>query len=138
MTVIKARAAAEIDALIAAFYAAFDNRGGRAPALNDLRAMFSAEATITRVSPPSADTWSPEDFITPREVMLSDGTLTEFHEWEIEASTTVFDNIASRRSIYEKQGLFNGEPYGGGGRKFIQMCRTGDDWRISSILWEDI
>ncbi|HEY8004310.1 MAG TPA: hypothetical protein VIE16_08785 [Phenylobacterium sp.] len=127
----------EIEALIAAFYAAFDNRDARAPAGEALRAMFGTTATITRVAKDQADSWSPDAFIAPRVAMLTDGRLTEFHEWEVEARTIVLANIASRWSTYEKQGTLEGADYRGGGHKFIQMHRDGGRWLISSILWED-
>jgi len=128
----------EIEALIAAFYAAFDNRGGRAPADGALAAMFAQTATITRVGQGQVETWSPKAFIAPRVAMLTDGTLAEFHEWEVAAQTVVLADAASRWSTYEKRGLQNGEAYGGGGHKFILMHRQDGQWRISSILWEDL
>jgi hypothetical protein len=127
----------EIESLVGAFYAAFDNRGGRAPAGEALRAMFAEAATITRVAPDLADIWAPDAFIAPRVAMLTDGTLTDFHEWETEARTVVLDNIASRWSRYEKSGTLNGADYRGGGQKFIQFQRADGRWLISSILWED-
>jgi len=128
----------EIDRLIAEFYAAFDNRGSRSPAPAELRAMFTAQATITRVTPDRIDTWTTDAFIAPRAAMLTEGTLTEFHEWEVDGQTTAFDSIANRCSHYKKAGLLNGAPYGGEGRKFIQLCRISDRWLISSILWQDV
>jgi hypothetical protein len=127
----------DIDALVAAFYAAFDNRGGRAPAVETLRAMFADAAVITRVSVDQVDNWTPEAFISPRGAMLTDGTLTGFHEWETEARTVVLDNIASRWSTYAKAGVLNGADYRGTGNKFIQFQRQDGRWLISSILWED-
>lgn len=134
---MKPRFAAEIEELVAAFYAVFDNRNGQSLAIEELHAMFVKDATITRVALDRVDTWTTEAFISPRVAMLSDGTLTEFREWEIDAKTTVFESIASRCSHYKKTGLLNGVRYDGGGRKFIQLCRTTDRWLISSILWED-
>ncbi len=128
---------ADIDALIAAYYAAFDNRASRAPAIGELRAMFTPGASITCVALGKVDTWTVEAFIAPRAAMLSNGELKEFHEWELDAQTVAFDNIASRRSLYGKSGVRNGEPFQGDGRKFISLARTEDGWRISSILWED-
>ncbi|HEY0435960.1 MAG TPA: hypothetical protein VGC92_04930 [Phenylobacterium sp.] len=127
----------DLEALVADFYAAFDNRDGRSPAVDALRAMFDAAATITRVTPDQVDTWSPGAFIAPRQAMLTDGTLEAFHEWETQANTVVLRNIASRWSTYEKEGLLNGEDYRGGGHKFIQFVRRDGRWLISSILWED-
>lgn len=128
----------EIERLIAAFYAAFDNRGSRPPAIAELRAMFTAQATITRLTPDRIETWTTDAFIAPRAAMLSNGTLTEFHEWEVDGQTTAFDSIASHCSHYRKAGMLNGAPYGGEGRKFIQLCRIDDRWLISSILWQDV
>jgi hypothetical protein len=49
----------------------------------------------------------------------------------------VFQNIASRRSTYAKEGTLNGDDYRGGGTKFLHLCRRGGRWLISSLLWED-
>ena len=83
------------------------------------------------------ESWTPDAFIAPRIAMLSDGTLTDFHEWETQARTSVLDRIASRWSRYEKQGLLDGADYRGGGQKFIQLYRAGDRWLIGAILWQD-
>jgi len=128
-----------IDALIAAFYAAYDNRGGKPPATAALRGLFTPEGRVTRVSAGDVANWDVDAFIAPREAMLTDGTLVEFHEWETEAVTEVFDNIASRTSHYAKAGTLNGAPYAGEGCKFIQLVRGPDRrWRINSVLWEDV
>ena len=132
-----APANAEIESLMSAFYAAFDNRGGRAPAVAGLRALFGEGATITRVTAEGADRWDVAGFIAPRQAMLTDGTLTQFHEWETQAKTTVLENVASRWSTYRKAGILNGADYQGGGHKFIQLYRLGSRWVIGSILWED-
>lgn len=133
-----ARTDPEIEALVAAYYAAFDNRGSRTPALAELRAMFADHATITRVTNDRADSWTPEAFIAPRATMLTDGTLTGFHEWETTARTVVLENIASRWSTYEKSGQLDGNDYRGRGHKFIQFYRLERRWFITSILWEDV
>lgn len=127
----------EIDALVATFYAAFDNRDGRAPRTEALRATFTVEGRVTKVSGEGIVTWTVDEFIAPRAAMLTDGTLTDFHEWEVEAETTVTGAIASRRSVYRKAGTLNGAPYEGEGRKFLQLCRDGGEWRIVSVLWQD-
>lgn len=100
--------------------------------------MFTPGASITCVAPGRVDTWWVEAFIAPRVALLSNGALSEFHEWEVEGQTIIFGAIANRCSHYAKSGLLNGEPCDGGGRKFISLARTEEGWRISSILWEDI
>ncbi|WP_440975291.1 hypothetical protein [Pseudoxanthomonas winnipegensis] len=128
---------AEIDALLAAFYGAFDNRGGRAIPAEALRDMFLPEAIVTRAAGSGTDTMTVDSFIAPRARMLSDGTLTDFHEWETHARTQVLRDIACRHSTYEKRGLYQGAPYDGGGAKLFQLVRTLRGWRIASIAWED-
>ncbi len=81
--------------------------------------------------------WDVDAFVAPRAAMLGDGTLSEFHEWETEGQTQIWDSIASRASRYAKAGRLNGADYRGGGRKFIQFHRRDGRWRISSVLWED-
>jgi len=129
--------ATEIDALIDAFYREFDNRSGRVPSGLALRNLFAADARITRVSSANRHQWVVDEFIEPRIAMLTNGTLTGFHEWQVRSKTIVFDNIASRESHYRKSGTMNGVPYEGEGQKFIQLYRLNGSWLISSILWED-
>ncbi|WP_420141974.1 hypothetical protein, partial [Sphingomonas sp.] len=124
--------AAAIDALIGSFYAVFDNRGGRTIPVVTLREMFLAGAIITRASPTGIETMSVETFIAPRARILSDGTLADFHEWEVDSSTRVLRDIASRRSTYAKRGRSDGAPYAGGGATLIQRARAADGWRIAS------
>ena len=130
-------AEAEIDALVAVFYGAFDNREGRAPAAAALRELFIPEGRVVRISAEGVAAWSVEAFIAPRVALLTDGSLTDFHEWEVEGETTLSGNIAARRSRYRKRGMLHGASYEGEGRKFFQLCREGAAWRIVSVLWED-
>lgn len=128
---------AAIDALVAAFYAAFDNRGGRRIDTDRLIDVFLPEATIVRASTTGVEAMTVETFIAPRARMLDDGTLTDFHEWETDASTQVLRDIASRYSTYAKSGWRSGAPYAGSGAKFIQLVRKQQGWRIAAIAWED-
>ena len=123
----------KIDAVVAAFYAAFDNRDSRVPVASELLALFGEEATVTRVAGDEVETWSAEQFVAPRIAILTDGTLTDFHEWETEGRTVVAGSIAARWSTYEKESSSSR----GGGTKLIHLRRQGDGWVISSLLWED-
>jgi hypothetical protein len=128
-----------IDRLVARFYGAFDNRAGRAVDLASLREMFLPDARITRVAASQRDSWSVDEFIAPRAALLTDGSLVDFHEWEVEGDTTISGNIAQHRSHYRKSGrLRDGTPYVGEGRKFILLCQSEGRWRIVSVLWEDV
>lgn len=127
-----------IDRIAAAFFGAFDNRGGRVPSAVALYRLFGGGATVTLVSGADIDVMDVTTFVQPRMDLLASGALVEFHEWEVEARTFVMGNIAARCSVYEKSGLLEGAPYGGRGRKLIQLYSAGESWLISSILWETI
>lgn len=131
-------ALSRIEHLIARFYAAFDNRAGRFVDLTELRGMFLPDSRVTRIANGQPESWTVDQFIAPREAILTDGSLVDFHEWEVEGVTTIFGNIAAHRSQYRKSGQLRGDPYVGEGRKFISLCRLEGRWRIVSILWEDL
>mgnify|MGYP001096626784 CR=1 FL=1 len=127
----------DIDGLIQAFFALFDNRApGKVP-LEGLEAILMPEAIIAKRSGNRLEVMSLEAFVEPRRKLLSDGTLTAFHEWEVGAETFVFGGIASRTSRYRKEGILNGIPYAGEGMKSTHLVLTEHGWRISAIVWED-
>lgn len=128
----------DINTLINTFYSIFDNRENKTIDVNALKQLFITKAIISKKNMGSIETMNFEEFITPRKKMLEDGNLTNFHEWEIDQHTFVDNNLAFRNSTYEKKGTFNGEPYSGKGKKFIQLVNVNSQWKIHSILWEDI
>jgi hypothetical protein len=127
----------QIDALIGEFFAAFDNRAGRKVDLTSLRSLFVHGALIVKNTATSSETLSVDAFIQPRQALLTNGSLVEFHEWEIDATTFIFDGIACRTLRYAKDGILNGAPFAGEGMKSIHLARTHEGWRITSIVWQD-
>lgn len=77
-------------------------------------------------------------FIAPRQAMLTDGTLTEFSEWEVAERTEIFGSVAHRFSEYRKSGRKDGVWFEGRGHKTTQFVRTPDGWRMSSMAWDDV
>jgi hypothetical protein len=69
--------------------------------------------------------------------LLSGGGLREFHEWELEATTTIRGPLATRVSRYAKAGLMDGADYAGKGTKLFQLNRVDGTWRILSLAWFD-
>lgn len=127
----------QIDAIIARFFAAFDNRDGRIPSLEELTGLFAPGAIILRDTGSDCETYSVLEFAEPRLQLLAGGELEEFHEWETESSTQVTGLVAVRASRYRKRGLLKAQAYGGGGRKFFQLGRLAAGWRITAIAWSD-
>ncbi len=127
----------EIQKLAANFFGEFDNRGDRRPRAKILYSMFGQGATAIKLAPDAPQIMDAAAFIEPRVNLLSSGSLTEFHEWEVEGRTFFMGNIAARCSIYGKEGLQDGARYTGSGRKTMNLYRIDGRWLISSLLWED-
>ncbi|TCO50278.1 uncharacterized protein DUF4440 [Kribbella antiqua] len=128
---------AELDRLMTAFLGAFDNTGGRRPNVDVVREVFIPEGMIISQAGAGPVVYDLDGFVVPREKILTDGTLTEFSEWEVAERTEILGSIAHRVSDYRKSGVKDGEPFEGSGRKLTQFVRTPAGWRISSLAWED-
>ncbi|MEV8286374.1 DUF4440 domain-containing protein [Streptomyces niveus] len=126
----------EIDAVTAEFFGAFDNRGGKAADVARIRRLVLPEGVIVKTGP-EFTVYTVDEFIEPRERLLTDGRLVEFSEWETSARTEIAGDIASRFGAYRKSGILDGEPFEGGGTKTIQFVRTPEGWRIAAFAWYD-
>ncbi|MFF7528851.1 nuclear transport factor 2 family protein [Streptomyces bobili] len=126
----------EIDVVTAEFFAAFDNRGGRAADVARIRRLVLPGGVIVKTGP-EFTAYTVEEFIEPRERLLAGGRLVEFSEWETSERTEIAGDIASRFGEYRKSGTLDGEPFEGGGTKTIQFVRTPQGWRISAFAWYD-
>ena len=133
----RAEAGAEIDQLIASFFGLFNNRGGSRPDLAGARKLFVPESVIAKCVASNPEISTLEEFIAPRQELLSSGTLTDFEEVEISATTQMFGHIAHRLSTYEKRGVLEGTPFVTRGVKSFQLVETPAGWRILSVTWDD-
>ncbi|MFE3585603.1 Cif family virulence factor [Streptomyces vinaceus] len=127
---------AEIDALTAEFFGAFDNRGGKAADVARIRRLLLPRGVIVKTGP-ELTVYTVEEFIEPRQRLLNDGRLVGFCEWETSERTDIAGDIASRFGEYRKSGILDGEPFEGGGTKTIQFVRTPEGWRIAAFSWYD-
>ncbi|MFF8605476.1 DUF4440 domain-containing protein [Streptomyces sp. NPDC015346] len=119
------------------FLGAFTNTGGSRPDLDVIREVFIPQGTIIASIGGEPVVYDLDTFIEPRRKLLTDGTLTEFSEWEVAERTEIFTSIAHRSSEYRKSGILDGEHFEGTGRKTTQFVRTPAGWRMSSMVWED-
>ncbi|MFJ9417268.1 GNAT family N-acetyltransferase [Streptomyces sp. NPDC101227] len=128
---------AELDRLMRVLFSAFDNTGGRGPDLGVIRDVFIPQGRIIANVGDEPVIYDLDAFIEPREKMLTDGTLTEFSEWEVAERTEIFGSIAHRFSTYRKSGFHHGEWFEGSGCKTTQFIQTPSGWKISSLAWDD-
>ncbi len=130
-------AKAEIDRLMRAFLGAFTNTDGDRPNLAAIREVFLPQGMIINNSGPQPVVYGLDAFIAPRERMLTDGTLTDFSEWEVHERTEIYGSVAHRFSEYAKSGFRDGRWFEGAGRKTTQFVLTPAGWRMSSMAWDD-
>lgn len=128
---------AEIDRLMGLFMASFTNTGGRHPDLEIIRELFVPEGRIISNTGNDPVIMDLDAFVEPRQKMLTDGTLTEFSEWEVSQRTEIFGSVAHRFTEYRKSGVRSGEHFEGHGHKTTQFLRTPAGWRMSSMAWDD-
>lgn len=119
------------------FFNLFTNTKQRKVELEKINGLCFPETIIVRKSKDEEEIFNIETFITPRQKILSDGTLTEFEEYEIIGETKIVNNLAHRLSKYQKKGYLNGEYFEGNGTKFFQYTKTKTGWKINSVIWED-
>lgn len=126
-----------IAALVRTFFAAFTSGPDSAARLDELRALFLPGAVIVRTCGGPPEVYGVDTFITPRQALLSGGTLTGFSERELRGRTDVFGDIAQHFCSYTKSGVQDGTPLSGRGMKTLQFVRTPGGWRISAAAWDD-
>ncbi|MEU7984924.1 DUF4440 domain-containing protein [Streptosporangium canum] len=129
---------AELDQLMRTFLGAFTNTGGSPPNVGVVREVFIPQGMIIKNVGAEPVIYDLDAFVAPREKILTDGTLTEFSEWEVAERTEIFGSIAHRFSDYRKSGFLDGEWFEGSGRKTTQFVRTPAGWRMSSMAWDDV
>ncbi|CAN5650407.1 hypothetical protein BH10ACT10_BH10ACT10_20150 [soil metagenome] len=127
----------EIDGIVRTFFAAFVSGPDVVARLDDLRAVFLPEAVITRTCGGEPAVYDVDGFIAPRRALLSGGSLTDFHEWQLLGRTDVFGDIAQHFGSYAKAGSQEGTAFTARGMKTLQLVRTPDGWRISAAAWDD-
>ena len=125
-----------IDAVIRDFFRAFDNRRGP-PDMGILRRVMASWARVGHAAGDTVETTSLEAFLEPRQALLTDGSVTDFHEWEVHSRTCVFGPVATRVSYYAKQGIASGTPFAANGYKMFQLWQQRGTWRIEHLSWAD-
>ena len=127
----------QISQLTKRFFGLFTNSNGEVPNWERIYQLCIPEAIIIKKAGAQQEVYNLESFIEPRKAILSDGTLTDFEEYETAHTTVVTGNIAQRHSKFSKTGFLKGQHFKQAGHKLFQYIKTEDGWRICSVVWED-
>lgn len=125
-----------ISQVITSFYNIFKNINGQQPAWDKIYSLCLPETIIIKKADKD-EIYSLQTFIEPRKESLSNGSLTEFQEYETGNETNISGTIAQRFSKYEKKGILNGERFKESGTKMFQLIKSNGDWKMNAIVWED-
>ncbi|WP_344252649.1 DUF4440 domain-containing protein [Terrabacter carboxydivorans] len=126
-----------VQAVVDAFFSAFVSGPDCSERMDRLRGLLLPEAVVVRTCGLEPAVMTVEEFIAPREALLTGGSLTDFHEWALEGRIDVFGDIAHWFGSYAKAGTQTGEKFTGRGMKTIQLVRTAQGWRVSAAAWDD-
>ncbi|TMI95559.1 MAG: DUF4440 domain-containing protein [Bacteroidetes bacterium] len=127
----------DINSLTTQFFKLFDNTDHKIPDWTVARKICIPEIIIIKKTGLTEAIYNLENFIKPRKTILSDGTLTDFQEYELHEETVIIGHIAHRRSRYQKSGNLSGKSFVETGTKLFQFIKTKNGWKISSLVWED-
>lgn len=127
----------EIDQLTKSFFNIFTNINKQQPNWNIIHTICLSETLLIKKSNREEEIYNLNTFIEARKKTISDGTLTEFEEYETFEETKIIYNIAQRISKFQKNGYFNEIYFKEKGNKLFQYVKTNNGWKISSVIWED-
>lgn len=95
-----------INKIIDQFFGIFNNKDRSEHDWDLIYRICIPETIILKKNGPEQTIFNLKDFIEPRKIILTDGTLTDFEEVEIEEQTMISNNIAQRQSRYQKSGYY--------------------------------
>jgi len=127
----------EINNLTKQFFNLFDNTNNKIPDWTIVQKICIPEIIIIKKTELTEVVYTLTNFIEPRRAILSNGTLTNFQEQELEEETQIIGHIAQRRSQYQKSGNLSGKSFKETGTKLFQFIKTNQGWRINALVWED-
>ncbi len=127
----------EINKITNQFFDLFTNTNNRTPNIWKLKDFFLPDGTIINNTTGEPAIYDLEEFIKPREKILTDGTLINFIEQETSHKTEIHGNIAQRTCHYKKSGNLNGVPFKGEGIKLMQFIKIKNKWFLSAVTWSD-
>ena len=123
--------------LVKRFFRAVSFESGNAPHYADIHGLFIEQGLLIKNVGSEPEISTLQQFIEPRQTLVSTGVLTRFHEAELSGSTAIFGKVAHRFSAYTKSGVSGGAAFDARGMVATQFIRTPRGWRISAMAWDD-
>jgi len=128
---------AAIDALLKALYEVISFDEGGEPDWQRMRALFSRNAHITRITPDGTDYLDLDGFQELAKESFDLGVYTRFFEIEVLRDERRFGGLSHVLSAYETRHSPNAlEPFARGVNS-LQLIREDDGWKVLSLFWDE-
>ena len=118
---------AELVGVISKFFDAVSFEPGGRPSYASIPALFIERGLLIKNVNSIPEISSVQEFIGPREALVSSGMLMRFDEFERSESTVIFGNV----------GTSGGTPFEARGVITTQFVNTLGGWKMSSMAWDD-
>jgi hypothetical protein len=126
----------QLDQLMREFYRVICFEEGSAPDFEQMTALFSPHARITRITPEGIDHLDLEGFGALVRELLELGAFTSFYECEIGRTAHLYGRVFHIASAYETKASPDAIDYIERGVNSMQVLREHDGWRIVSLCWD--
>ncbi len=110
---------------------------GNMPPVYKLTEFFIPSANMIRNDADTPEIMMVTDFIKSYSERIAKGEIQSFSEVELKHITEIFGKIAHRFSTYKTKYILNNSEYNSIGINSIQYIKIGEDWKISSIVWNN-
>ena len=126
-----------IDYVTEDFYESLSFMDGELPDLDTVRDLFYADGLLINNSFGKPARFTVESFIESLQVQMEEGKLLQFMQRELYSKTEIFGRVAQRVSVYEYSFSYYETDNLPRGINYIQFVQDDDNWRISSMSWND-
>lgn len=125
-----------VNATIAKLFEALSFEKGSPPNIQKIRALFMEGGLLINYNEENPRTFRVEEFIDDFTNLYKQGVMTALEDREVYHKTKVYDRIAHRYSFYEARVHPEEKPFATGINS-IQLIKIGENWKISSMAWND-
>ncbi len=126
-----------IDYVTEDFYESLSFMDGELPDLDTVRELFYADGLLINNSFGKPVRFTVKSFIESLQVQMEEGKLLQFMQRELYSKTEIFGRVAQRVSVYEYSFSYYETDNLPRGINYIQFIQEDDNWRISSMAWND-
>ncbi len=126
-----------LDQTIEAVFKAICFLPGDPPNMRQIRPFFADQGIMINYNDEQPLILPVDQFISHFEAQVSAGILPSLEDREVHSETKIYGRIAHRFSFYEARLTKDDAVPFAVGVNSIQLIRVGNDWKITSMAWND-